>query len=155
MTVPLRAQRRIRTARLTECLNNLCISNTGSTNPCVGMGMDMLTANSHAVAPVERIPHHGAVCNWDECLWKVFRIRGKGSQRRSGAAQNERLKARRRHCGVRHGDRIDLDVVCISLQLSPEDRRVVLDHADDILASSLRLDRISLWCGNYGVQDKT
>ena len=56
-----------------------------------------LTRNSHAIAPIQRVPYHGPVSYGNEGLWKVFRVGGECSQRHPGAAQNHSLEARRWH----------------------------------------------------------
>lgn len=62
-----------------------------------------LTGNSHAVAPLQRVPYHGPIGYGDEGFWKVIWVGGESGQRHTGATQYYSLEARRRHAhSVRH-----------------------------------------------------
>lgn len=65
----------------------------------------MHTSNSHAIAPIQWVPQHRTVCNWDQSFGELFRVRGKGVERDTRPAQDESLEARRGHMDrMRHGD---------------------------------------------------
>lgn len=53
-----------------------------------------LTRDSHAVAPIQRVPYHGPISYGDEGFWKVFWVGGECGQRYTGATQDQSLKAR-------------------------------------------------------------
>ena len=55
------------------------------------------TGNSHAIAPVQWIPQHRTICNWNQSFGELFRVRGKGVKRDTRPAENESLEARGGH----------------------------------------------------------
>lgn len=55
------------------------------------------TGNSHAIAPIQWVPQHRTVRNWDQSFGKLFRVRGKGVERDTRPAQDKSLEARRGH----------------------------------------------------------
>lgn len=72
----------------------------------------MHTGDSHSITPIQWVPQHGTVRNWDQSFGELFRVRSKGVEGNPRPAQNESLEARRRNRDrVRHGD-------CSSLQLT-------------------------------------
>jgi hypothetical protein len=50
-----------------------------------------LTSNSHAIAPVQRVPDHGTVRDGDERFRQVLRRRCEGVERDSRTAEDEGL----------------------------------------------------------------
>lgn len=55
------------------------------------------TGNSHAIAPIQWVPQHRTVRNWDQSFGELFRVRGKGVERNTRPAQNDSLEARGGH----------------------------------------------------------
>ena len=52
------------------------------------------TIYAHAIAPVQRIPHHWPIGYWYQGLGKFIGIRRKGRERGSGSAEAKSLKPR-------------------------------------------------------------
>jgi hypothetical protein len=55
------------------------------------MRQDRLTSDTHAIAPVQRVPDHGTVRNWDERLGQVLGRRCEGVERDSRTTEDEGL----------------------------------------------------------------
>jgi hypothetical protein len=60
------------------------------------------TCHAHAVAPFQRVPDHGPVRNGQQRLGYFLWCGCECAERRTGAAQDERLEARRRQRSVGH-----------------------------------------------------
>ena len=68
------------------------------------------TSDTHAITPIQRIPDHRSVRDWDECFRQILGRRCEGVERDSGTAEDEGLEAWRGHCYVRHCGRV---CVCV------------------------------------------
>ena len=49
------------------------------------------TSNAHAIAPVQRVPNHGTVRDWDERFRQVLGRRCEGVERDSRTTEDEGL----------------------------------------------------------------
>ena len=52
-----------------------------------------LTRNSHAIAPIQRVPNHWPISYRNKGFWKVFWVGGEGIQGDTRPTQNDSLEA--------------------------------------------------------------